>query len=304
MTEALYIEVTAKADASRKEHRRVSVSGMLKVLSLSRTGYRAWLHHIPTDSQKRKEAIKAIIKEIHSESHENYGAPKIAKTLQRKGEKISERTVGKYMKEMGIKARWIKHWTITTKDSDFSNKLQNTLDRQFNPKKPNVAWCSDITYLWTQNGFVYLTSIMDLFSRKIVSWTLSDSLSVSSVINTVEKAKARRPTEVPIIIHSDRGKQYVSKEYLRITENMQRSYSHKACPWDNACIESFHAIIKREWLNWFKIQNYEHAHRLVFEYIEAFYNTRRIHGHCEYMSPDNYEKTHLQEQNVSTLLTG
>ena len=137
---------------------------------------------------------------------------------------------------------------------------------------------------------------MDLYSRKIIAWTLSNTLEVSCVIETINKAKARRKIKEPLIMHSDRGVQYVSKEYQRITANMQRSYSKKAYPWDNACIESFHSVIKREWLNRFKICDYNHAYRLVFEYLEAFYNTNRIHSHCDYMSPNDYEELYRRLQ--------
>ena len=142
MTEAIYLEVTEKTEAAKKAGRRVSVSGMLKFLGVSRSGYLAWLHHVP---------------------------------------------------------------------SDFSTELQNILDEQFNPDRPNAVWCSDITYIWTIDGFVYLTSIMDLFSRKIIAWTLSETLEVSCVIDTINKAKARRNIDLPLIIHSDRGSQYVAK---------------------------------------------------------------------------------------------
>ena len=211
--------------------RRVSVSGMLKILGVSRAGYNAWLKHVPSNAEKRREAVKAKIKDIYDESKQNYGAPKITQVLRKAGEIISERTVGQYMKQMGIKAQWVKPWTITTKDSDFSNELQNILDEQFNPERPNTVWCSDITYIWTIDGFVYLTSIMDLYSRKIIAWTLSNTLEVSCVIETINKAKARRKIEEPLILHSDRGSQYVSNEYKRVTANMQCSYSKKAYPW-------------------------------------------------------------------------
>ena len=277
---------------------------MLKILGVSRSGYRAWLKHVPSDKQKRKEAVKDKIKDIYDDSKQNYGAPKITKQLQKGGEVIAERTVGKYMKEMGIKAQWVKPWTITTKDSDFSNELHNILDEQFNPDRPNAVWCSDITYIWTIEGFVYLTSIMDLFSRKIIAWTLSKTMEVSCVIDAINKAKARRNTDLPLILHSDRGSQYVSKEYRKATAKMQRSYSKKAFPWDNACIESFHSLIKREWINRFKIQNHVHAHRLVFEYIEAFYNTKRIHSHCDFMSPDDFEMLYAEANKCDMQLAG
>ena len=294
MTEAIYLEVSKKAEASKECGRRVSVSGMLKFLGVSRSGYRAWLKRVPSDTEKRREAMKAKIQDIYDKSKQNYGAPKITRQLRKSGEILSVRTVSKYMREMGIKAQWVKPWTITTKDSDFSDELQNILDERFHPERPNAVWCSDITYIWTIDGFVYLTSMMDLFSRKIIAWTLSDTLDVSCVIEAIKKAKARRNTDLPLIIHSDRGSQYVSRAYQEATTKMQRSYSKKAFPWDNACIESFHALIKREWLNRFKIRNYHQAYRLVFEYIEAFYNTKRIHSHCNFMSPDDFEKLYAQ----------
>lgn len=179
--------------------------------------------------------------------------------------------------------RHIKPYTVTTKDSDFSSKLKNILDEQFNPDA----------------GFVYLTSIMDLFSRKIIPWTLSESLEVSCVIDTINKAKKNRRLVNPVIIHSDSGSQYVSKEYRKAASKMILSYSKKAYPWDNACIESFHAIIKREWINRFRIKNYRHAYILVFEYIETFYNTIRIHSHCNYMSPNEFEKTYEKVKELS-----
>ena len=283
--------------------RRVSISGMLKILGVSRSGYRAFLHRKPSASQQRKEAIKESIKQIHDDSKQNYGAPKITQELRKSGETIAERTVGKYMNEMGLRAQWVKPWTTTTRYSDFSKELHNILDEQFNPDRPNAVWCTDITYIWTFDGFVYLTSIMDLFARKIIAWTLSETMEVSCVIDTINKAKERRNTDLPLIIHSDRGSQYVSQAYHDATQKMTRSYSHTGYPYDNACIESFHALIKREWLNRFKIFNYSHAYRLVFEYIETFYNTVRIHSHCDYMSPNDFEKLYenLKKEDKQTL---
>lgn len=251
---------------------------MLKFLGVSRTGYRAFLNHKPSDTDQRRTAMKKDIKRIYDESKQNYGAPKIAHELNKDGTKISERTVGKYMRQMGIRAQWVKPWIRTTKDSDFSMKLHNILKEQFNPDRPNAVWCTDITYIWTYEGFVYLTSVMDLYSRKIIAWTLSNTMEVKYVVDTINKAKSRRSTSLPLIIHSDRGSQYVSEAYRKACEDFLLSYSHKGYPYDNACIESFHSLIKREWLNRFKIRDYQHAHNLVFEYIETFYNTVRIHS--------------------------
>lgn len=275
--------------------RRVSVSGILRHLGVSRSGYHAWLNRKPSKTTLHKNRIQQKIKKIHDESHQIYGAPKIARELQKEGERVSERTVGKYMRELEIKAHYIKPYVQTTVNSDFSQSLQNILDEQFNPEQPNAVWVSDITYIWTYEGFAYLTSIMDLYSRKIVSWVLSRTLEATHVVEAVEKAKESRDLDKPLVFHSDRGVQYVSECFLDATEDMVNSYSKKAYPWDNACIESFHALIKREWLYRFKIFNYQHAYRLVFEYIETFYNTVRSHSHCGYLSPDQFENRDLDD---------
>lgn len=263
---------------------------MLKILGVSRSGYLAFIRRTPSASQLRKESVKKQIQKIYDDSYQNYGARKITRKLNKANVRISERTVGKYMREMGIRAQWVRPWTRTTIDPDFSDKLQNILDEKFNPTAPNAAWCSDITYIWTDEGFVYLTSIMDLYSRKIVAWTLSETLEAEHVVETVRKAQALRDIDKPLVIHSDRGKQYVSKAYLEATADMLRSYSQKGYPYDNACIESFHAMIKREWLHRVRIRDFNHAYRLVFEYIETFYNTVRIHSHCDYCSPNDFEE--------------
>ena len=129
---------------------------MLKFLGVSRSGYRSFLNRKVSATKQRKEAVKKKIQTIYDDSKQNYGAPKITQELRKSGETIAERTVGKYMREMGIKAQWVKPWTTTTRDSDFSNELHNILDEQFNPERPNAVWCTDITYIWTQDGFVYL----------------------------------------------------------------------------------------------------------------------------------------------------
>lgn len=172
------------------------------------------------------------------------------------------------MRELDIRAIYRSKWVKTTISSEFSEALTNHLNRAFNPSSPNRVWVSDITYVWTYEGFVYLTSVMDLYSRKIIAWTLSRDLTVCAVVSCVEKAMRRRKYDSPLVIHSDRGVQYISEEYKKLfKKKMKRSYSKKGDPWDNACIESFHAVIKREWLKRFKIKNYDHAYQLVFEYI-------------------------------------
>lgn len=296
MTQALYIE-TAKAEEISKAEgsRRLNVSGVLRILGVSRNGYYSFKNRKPSESQLRKEMVLEEILNIYEDSHQNYGAPKITRALLEKGIDISEKTVGNYMRQLGIKAQYIKPYTKTTIDSNYSDELKNILEGEFNPAEPDAAWCSDITYLWTFEGFVYLTSIMDLFSRKIIAWVLSDTLEAKWVVEAVEKAKRLRGVSRPLVLHSDRGVQYTCSSYQKVTQGLITSYSKKAYPWDNACMESFHALLKREWINRFKIFDYHHAYRLVFEYIETFYNTVRLHSHCGYQSPNAYEEKHLEK---------
>ena len=268
---------------------------MSRFLGVSTSGFYSYINRSESKQSRRKKEVKVEITEIHNESNQIYGAPKITYLLRDKGHVISEKTVGNYMRELDIRAIWVSPYKRTTIDPNFDSELKNILDRKFNPKLPNTVWVTDITYIHTLSGFVYLTSVMDLYSRAIVGWHLSDSLSTSGVLKAVENAKANRRLESPIIIHSDRGSQYVSKEYIKATpaDSFIRSYSKKGNPWDNAVIESFHALIKREWLNRFVIQHLSHAHKLIFEYIEAFYNTTRIHSHCKMKSPYDHEKTYV-----------
>ncbi|MGN0284672.1 MAG: IS3 family transposase [Segatella copri] len=150
---------------------------------------------------------------------------------------------------------------------------------------------TDIAYIWTQDdGFVYLTSIMDLFSRKIIAWTLTKTMIAEEVLKCVDIAKLRRKIKTPLVIQSDRGVQFTSNEYKEKTQDMILSCSWKGTPWDNACIESFHSLIKRECIQFYKIRDYKHAYQIIFEYIEGFYNTIRIHSHCGFISPNEYEK--------------
>ncbi len=271
--------------------RKVSVSSVLSLVGVSSSGYYDWLDRKPSVQSLHKEKMKELVTEIYNQSNQIYGAPKITKVIAAKELDITERTVSVYMKELGIKAIWVMPYKRTTIDPEFDFKLKNVLNRQFNPKHPNAVWVTDITYIYTLSGFVYLTSVMDLYSRRIIGWHLSESLSTEHVLKALTKAKQARKITQPIIIHSDRGCQYVSKAYINATpaKDFIRSYSKKATPWDNACIESFHALIKREWLNRYVIYNIKHAHNLVFEYIEAFYNTTRIHSHCGMKSPMEYE---------------
>lgn len=266
-----------------------SVSGVLKHLKVSKSGYYDWLRRGASRREKKRLQFQQEIMDIYEDSHQIYGAPKITEKLKAEGRGISERTVSRYMKDMQIHAWYRRPYTRTTISVDFTDKLKNILKRDFSPEQPNAIWCTDITYIHTDAGFLYLSCIMDLYSRKIIAWELGRTLETEYVIKAINKAIEKTGCK-PRVIHQDRGVQYTSDAYADATAGIDRSYSRKGNPWDNACIESFHALIKREWLWRFKIQDFNHAYRLIFEYIDAFYNTIRIHSHCGYVSPDAYEK--------------
>lgn len=270
---------------------------MLEVLGVSKSGYYAWLNRKPSNRSLQKAKVKEAIKKIYDDSKCIYGAPKITVKLHELGFKTAESTVTKYMKEMGIRACWVKPYVKTTHSEDFSNRLKNILKRNFSPEAPNAAWCTDITYIHTRKGVVYLSCIMDLFSRKIVSWEVAPTLEAKYVVSAIRKAISQTGKR-PAVIHTDRGIQYTCVSYYDETEGILKSYSSKANPWDNACIESFHGLIKREWLNRFDIKDINDAHRLVFEYIDAFYNTWRIHSFCGYRSPMEYEKEYYLQHPI------
>src|SRR5690606_31594609 len=200
LTAAIYTETNEVA-----KKRKVSVNSVLKILGVSSSGYYSWKKRVPSEQEKRKQETKIEITQIYNESHQIYGAPKIASILQSRGHVISEKTVGNYMREEGIKAIWIRPYVRTTIDPDFDINLKNILDRDFNPTAPNTVWVTDVTYVHTLEGFVYLTCVMDLFSRKIIGWHVSNSLSTEHVIKAIERAKANRKLSHPVIIHSDRG---------------------------------------------------------------------------------------------------
>lgn len=263
---------------------------------MSRSGYYAYVKRKPSKTKQRREETKKEVKEVFEQSNEIYGSPKITAVLNHQGIKASQKYVYSIMRESGLKPRYIKHRTKTTVTKGFDQKLHNVLKRDFDPACPDSVWCTDITYVWTEEGFVYLTSIMDLFSRKIIAWTLSKSLSTDEVVRCVEMAKWRRKIKDPLVLHSDRGVQYTSQAYQGEAQGMTLSYSRKGNPWDNACIESFHSLIKREWLQFYRLKNYEEARAAIFEYIEGFYNTNRIHSWCGYMSPNEYEKAYRQSE--------
>jgi putative transposase len=267
---------------------------MCKTLCVSRSGYYKWVQEKANENsyQKRRKALLARILWLFLDSQKRYGSPKITKLLQREGWIVSERLVGKLMKENGLRSCVSKKFRVTTTDSNHTQPIApNVLNQNFTTTAPNKVWVTDITYVPCREGRLYLASVMDLFTRKIVGWKLADRMTTDLVLAALDQAyKALKPSE-GLIHHSDRGSQYASEEYRAKLQqyHMQASMSRKGNCYDNACIESFHSVLKKEFIYCTKFRTKAQAQQEMFEYIELFYNRKRIHGSLGYLSPDRFE---------------
>lgn len=270
---------------------------MCEVLNVSTSGYYKWLMRQNTcdsEKQKYKKEIRQKISKSYHESEGTYGSPRVHDDLLDWGYTISERTVGRIMQELGLRAIPEEKYIVTT-DSDHAMPIYpNELNRNFTTSEPNRAWVADITYVWTLEGWVYLATVMDLFSRKIVGWSMDFTMKKELPLKALNMAiQNRRPCEA-LIHHSDRGSQYCSTKYIEVleTNGMKISMSRKGNPYDNACIESFHATIKKEWIYRRRYQTREEAVKSINYYIGNFYNERRKHSTLGYLSPNNFERKH------------
>jgi transposase InsO family protein len=221
-----------------------------------------------------------MILQTHLEYQRRYGNVKIAKTLNQRGVKISKRTVSRIMTKNKWKSCTVKKYKATTNSNHTHPVSENIWARQFKASKPNERWVTDITYIPTNEGWLYLATVMDLYSRKIVGWAMGRTMTKELVIAALQMAYKRQKPEKGVIHHSDRGVQYASSEYQRLLKQygMTGSMSRKGNCYDNACIESFHGILKRELVYQTKYKTREDAKQSLFAYIEFFYNSKRIHS--------------------------
>lgn len=225
-----------------------------------------------------------------------YGSPRIHRKLIEEGFVVSQKTVANWMKELGLFATAPRKFMQTTDSNHHNKTYRNTLNQNFNPSKPNQRWATDITYIHTGEGFIYLNPIMDLFSRKIISYSIDDTMHQSLSIKALQDAISSRQPEEGWMHHSDRGSQYTSNKYIEILkqENAKISMSRKANPYDNACLESFFATLKKESLYKFVFKTKAEAVKAIERYIE-FYNRKRIHSSLGYVSPNDYEIAYYWE---------
>lgn len=265
---------------------------MCLVLGVSKSGYFKWLNRPKSSRQKKTERLTRIILRTHLEFHQRYGSVKITKTLNKRGVKVSERTVSRIMTNNNWKSCTVKKYKATTNSKHKNPVSENILDRQFHVSEPNQAWVTDITYISTNEGWLYLASVMDLYSRKIVGWSMDKTMTKELVMDALKMAYRRHKPGKGLVHHSDRGVQYASKEYQKLLKQygMIGSMSRKGNCYDNACIESFHGILKRELVYQTKYSTRLEARKSLFEYIEFFYNAKRIHSTIGYHTPNEFEQ--------------
>ena len=271
------------------------------MLGVSRAGFYAWRSREPSAADVRREELTAEVKAIHEEVKARYGSPRIHAELVANGHACCANFVAELMREAGIAAKTTRKFRQTTDSNHSMPVAENVLDRDFDPEEPNTRWCADITYIPTREGWLYLAVVEDLFSRKVVGWSMGATMESRLVVDALEMALARRLTlkgssSSGLVAHSDRGSQYASEHYQRRLreERICCSMSRRGNCWDNAPMESFFASLKKELVHHEDYATREQAKASIFEYIEAFYNRVRRHSALGYVAPDEYERTHNQ----------
>ena len=270
---------------------------MCRALGVSRSGYYAWLSREPSAAEVRREELTEEVREIHAQVKGRYGSPRIHAELVDRGHECCVNTVAQVMREAGIAAKTKRKFRQTTDSNHGLPVAENVLDRQFDPDEPNASWVADVTYIPTREGWLYLAVVEDLFSRKVVGWSMDATMTSRLVVDALEMAVARRlkgSSSSGLVAHSDRGSQYASEHYQRrlAEERITCSMSRRGNCWDNAPMESFFASLKKELVHDEDYATREEAKASIFEYIEAFYNRVRRHSSLGYVAPDEYERTH------------
>ncbi len=263
---------------------------MCRVLKASKAGYYAWRSRRPSATALRQDKLLQEIRVIHKESRGTYGAPRVHRELLSRGFQVSEPTVSRLMKAAGLASKMKKKFRVTTKSSEKLPVAPNLLKRDFTVDVPNRVYLSDITYIWTLEGFVYLCAVMDLATRRIVGWSVSERMTVDLVTRALDMAVKREQPRSGAIFHSDRGSQYAAKifrELLKVHGFFQ-SMSRKGDCWDNAPMESFFHTLKTEHVAFEKFATRAQAQASVFEWVEVFYNRFRLHSALDYKAPDVY----------------
>ena len=272
---------------------------MCKVLRVSRSGYYAWLHRPLSARAKANEELLVRIKAIHEGSRGCYGVRRVYAALKQADVPCSYQRVARLMKAHGIRGKVAKAYKKTTDSSHSFAVAANTLNRDFTAQTANRQWVSDVTYLRTGEGWLYLAVFIDLYSRAVVGWSMKPRLTADLVCDALKMALQRRSITPGLLIHSDRGIQYVSKEYQRLLSyyEITCSMSRRGDCWDNAVAESFFHTLKTECVYHEYYSTRQEAKKSVFNYIEVFYNRTRLHSYCHYQAPLVFEQ--LNEGNLT-----
>lgn len=274
------------------------VAILCQVLEVSKSGFYESRTRPQSSRAQRQERIREAVRQSYEASHGNYGSVKIARELNMREdlESACRNTVAQAMRQMGLKSRIRKRFVPTTTQVDPTRiPSPNKLDRDFTASGPNRKWVTDITYLATAEGWVYLAIVMDLFSRKVVGWSIGNSLATELVSDALRSAiESRRPEGRQLLLHSDRGCQYTSEAYQRTlkTLGIECSMSRSGCCYDNAAMERFFWSLKHEWTNHLTYETLADARLSVFKYLETFYNSKRLHQTLGYQTPNQYEADH------------
>lgn len=278
----------------QKRLRSYPVNVCCRVLGVSRSGYYKWLKKGESKRRKEGKRLIRIIKKVHSKSRRTYGSPRVHAELKHQGWTCGRGRVERLMKRYGIQARMKKRFTVTTRSKSSSPEMANRLERQFNVPKPDSVWASDVTYFWTKEGWLYLAVTLDLYSRRVIGWSMQLRLDTQLVLNALDMALAQRKISPGLMHHSDRGKEYRSNRFRKRLEDNQiiQSMSRKGDCWDNAVVESFFGRLKAE-LNRKLFKTRQEARSTLFEWIEVFYNRKRLHSNLDYLSPVRYEQTYV-----------
>lgn len=275
-----------------------AVIRMCNALKIKESGYFRWRSRGKTARELEDERLVPIIRKIHEESKCIYGPSRIKAKLEELYWPCSLSRIRRLMKENGIYSITRYKHRPYPKENVETRYKNNVIDREFNPKKPNEVWCGDITYVKTSAGWVYLAAVIDLFNREVIGYSLSKRPNSELTMRAMANALVSRKPSDRLVFHSDRGCQYSSKTYLDYLEehNIESSMSRKGNPYDNACTESFFATLKKEWIYHRRYQDQKDLDDSLFEYIELFYNRKRLHSSLDNLTPKEYYRKYQMEK--------
>jgi transposase InsO family protein len=264
---------------------------MCKVIKVSRSSYYQWLNHSDCNRVKQDKELLLLIKLIFEEGRGNYGSRTIKKKLEQRGQFISRRRTIRLMRAENLICKTKRKFKATTDSNHKLPVAPNLLNREFKVDKPNCCYVGDITYIATGEGWLYLATVIDLYSRKVVGWSMADNMKAELVNKALLMAIWQRKPGRGLVWHTDRGSQYASHSHLKIIDQhgIKQSMSRKGNCWDNSVAESFFHTIKNELIYQCKFKTREEAKNVIFEYIEVFYNRIRAHSTNNYLSPVEYE---------------